>query len=121
MNRVLRALLSLVLIAAGIFGLFTGINGVKDALNIKDYKEADAEHGKAQINDELLPGIQQLRENFDVYMDGVKTFEDGKVQLAKINNIEIQLPTEPAFDTYSLKEASGNDIKQVEQGNGKNQ
>ena len=55
MNRVLRALLSLVLIAAGIFGLFTGINGVKDALNIKDYKEADAEHGKAQINDELLP------------------------------------------------------------------
>lgn len=47
--------------------------------------------------------------------------ESGKVQLAKINNIEIQLPTEPAFDTYSLKEASGNDIKQVEQGNGKNQ
>ena len=47
--------------------------------------------------------------------------ESGKVQLAKINNIEIQLPTEPAFDTYSLKEASGNDIKQVEQGNGQKQ
>ena len=47
--------------------------------------------------------------------------ESGKVQLAKINNIEIQLPSEPAFDTYSLKDASGSDIKQVEQGNGKNQ
>jgi len=40
----------------------------------------------------------------------------GTVQITKINHIEIQLPTEPAFDTYSLKEASGNDIKKVEQG-----
>lgn len=47
--------------------------------------------------------------------------ESGTIYLAKINNIEIQLPSEPAFDTYSLKDASGNDIKQVEQGNGKNQ
>ena len=42
----------------------------------------------------------------------------GQVQLAKINRVEIQLPSEPAFDTYSLKEASGEDIKQVEQGKG---
>lgn len=47
--------------------------------------------------------------------------ESGTIYLAKINNIEIQLPSEPAFDTYSLKDASGSDIKQVEQGNGKNQ
>lgn len=47
--------------------------------------------------------------------------ESGTIYLAKINNIEIQLPSEPAFDTYSLKEASGSDIKQVEQGSGKNQ
>ena len=47
--------------------------------------------------------------------------ESGTIYLAKINNIEIQLPSEPAFDTYSLKEASGSDIKQVEQGNGKTQ
>ena len=40
--------------------------------------------------------------------------ESGTIYLAKINNIEIQLPSEPAFDTYSLKDASGNDIKQVE-------
>lgn len=47
--------------------------------------------------------------------------ESGTIYLAKINNIEIQLPSEPAFDTYSLKDASGSDIKQVEQGNGKKQ
>jgi len=43
---------------------------------------------------------------------------DAQVQLARISKIEIQLPTEPAFDTYSLKEASGSDIKKVEQGEG---
>ena len=43
----------------------------------------------------------------------------GRIRLAKINKIEIQLPNEPAFDTYSLKEASGSDIKKVEQGTGK--
>ncbi|MCR5704671.1 MAG: acetolactate decarboxylase [Eubacterium sp.] len=40
----------------------------------------------------------------------------GKVQLDKINLIELQLPTEPMFDTYALKGASEDEIKQVEQG-----
>ena len=40
----------------------------------------------------------------------------GHISLTKINRIEIQLPNEPAFDTYSLKEASDSDIKKVEQG-----
>ena len=44
-----------------------------------------------------------------------------RIHLAKINHIEIQLPSEPAFDTYSLKEASGDDIKKVEQGKGKDE
>ncbi len=39
----------------------------------------------------------------------------GEVFLDKISRIEIQLPSEPAFDTYSLKEASQQDIKEVEQ------
>ncbi len=42
----------------------------------------------------------------------------GHIRLTRINQIEIQLPNEPAFDTYSLREASGNDIRTVEQGNG---
>lgn len=41
---------------------------------------------------------------------------EGKAVIDKIQQIEIQLPTDPAFDTYSLKEASNDDIKQVEQG-----
>ena len=40
----------------------------------------------------------------------------GMVIMDKINSIELKLPDEPVFDTYSLKEASGNEIKQVEQG-----
>lgn len=34
----------------------------------------------------------------------------------KLSKVEIQLPTEPAFDTYSLKESPNDDIKAVEQG-----
>ena len=82
MKKVLLAILSLCLIAASLFGLFTGVNGMKDVLNVKDYKTEDQETGLAAINDELLPGIQQLRDNYDTYMDGVVQFEDGKKQLA---------------------------------------
>ena len=82
MKKVLLAILSLCLIAASLFGLFTGVAGMKDVLNIKDYKTEDQDSGLAQINDELLPGIQQLRENLDTYLDGVAQFEDGKAQVA---------------------------------------
>ena len=40
----------------------------------------------------------------------------GTARMQKIQNIEIQLPEEPSFDTYSLTRASGSEIKQVEQG-----
>lgn len=40
----------------------------------------------------------------------------GSVMMDKISNIELQLPSEPVFDTYSLKEASEDEIKTVEQG-----
>ena len=43
----------------------------------------------------------------------------GTAQLMKIDRIEIQLPTDPAFDTYALKKADEREIKEVEQGNGK--
>ena len=41
---------------------------------------------------------------------------EGSAQLVRFSRIEIRLPGEPAFDTYSLKEASHSDIKEVEQG-----
>ena len=47
---------------------------------------------------------------FDISM------ERGTACFDKITNIEIKLPYEPAFDTYALKDASKDEIKQVEQG-----
>ena len=43
-------------------------------------------------------------------------FKNGKGEENKISSIEIRLPNEIEFDTYALKEASGSDIKKVEQG-----
>ncbi|MBQ9227641.1 MAG: acetolactate decarboxylase [Eubacterium sp.] len=48
---------------------------------------------------------------FDVSM------RSGECLLQKMDRIEIQLPREAAFDTYSLKEASQDEIEEVEQGN----
>lgn len=42
----------------------------------------------------------------------------GSGRISKINTIELKLPDEPIFDTYSLKQASNEDVKSVEQGNG---
>ncbi len=40
----------------------------------------------------------------------------GTAKLDKINSLEIRIPTDPAYDVYSLKQASQEEIKQVEQG-----
>lgn len=40
----------------------------------------------------------------------------GTVSMQKLTGVEIELPTEPAFDTYTLKQASNDEIKKVEQG-----
>ncbi len=45
------------------------------------------------------------------------SMEKGTAHFDKITNIEITLPSEPAFDTYALKGASKDEIKSVEQGN----
>ena len=42
--------------------------------------------------------------------------EKGTAKLDRISGIEIQLPDDPAYDVYSLKQASQEEIKQVEQG-----
>lgn len=44
--------------------------------------------------------------------------KEGQGIMDKINAIEIKLPDEPVFDTYSLKEASEDEVKAVEQGKG---
>ncbi len=45
------------------------------------------------------------------------SMSSGECLLQKMDRIEIQLPREAAFDTYTLKEASNDEIKEVEQGN----
>ena len=42
--------------------------------------------------------------------------KNGTAYFDRITNIEIILPSEPAFDTYALKGASKDEIKSVEQG-----
>ena len=42
--------------------------------------------------------------------------EEGTMKINKISQMQIQIPTSPAFDTYSLKDASQDEIKEVEQG-----
>lgn len=44
------------------------------------------------------------------------SLKEGTVLLDKITQIEIKLPKDAAFDTYSLKDASQSEIKEVEQG-----
>lgn len=46
------------------------------------------------------------------------SMDSGKCMIQKMDRIEIQLPNDAAFDTYSLKEASQDEIEEVEQGNG---
>lgn len=79
MKKVLLTIISICLIAASVFGLFAGVNGLQDVLSIKEYKEQDAEEGLEQINDVLLPGIAQLKENEDTYTNGVSTYEAGLI------------------------------------------
>lgn len=79
MKKVLLTIISICLIAASVFGLFAGVNGIQDVLNVMEYKQEEAEEGLEQINDQLLPGIAQLKENEGTYTDGVSTYEAGLI------------------------------------------
>lgn len=76
MKRVLLMICSILLVCACVFGLFACAAGLKDIMNIKDYKQADADmanEGIATARD----GISQLKENEQVYLDGVNTYNSG--------------------------------------------
>ena len=83
MKKILLTIISLCLIVASIFGLYSGVLGVKDVLgNIQKYKTAESNSGLRSIDEELLSGIDQLSENLGTYLDGVDQVNDGKAQLA---------------------------------------
>ena len=44
------------------------------------------------------------------------SMSSGECQIKRLDRIEIKLPSDPAFDVYALKEASKDEIKEVEQG-----
>lgn len=82
MKRVLLMVFSIILILACIFGLFACVAGVRDVLNISDYKSADAAYARENI-ETALAGIAQLKENEETYLTGVGTYTDGLSQYSK--------------------------------------
>ena len=81
MKRALLMVCSICLVLACLFGLFACVAGMKDALNIQEYKQEDADHARKGIA-AALDGIKQLQENEDVYLNGVGTYEAGLIELS---------------------------------------
>ncbi len=81
MKRALLMVCSICLVLACLFGLFACVAGMKDALNIQEYKQEDADHARKGIAT-ALDGIKQLQENEDVYLNGVGTYEAGLIELS---------------------------------------
>ena len=82
MKRVLLMVFSIILILACIFGLFACVAGVRDVLNINDYKSADAAFARENLKT-ARAGIAQLKENEETYLTGVGTYTDGLSQYTK--------------------------------------
>ncbi|MGN1018713.1 MAG: hypothetical protein ACI4PB_07875 [Oscillospiraceae bacterium] len=81
MKRALLMVCSICLVLACLFGLFACVAGMKDALNIQEYKQEDADHAREGIA-AARDGIKQLQENEDVYLNGVGTYEAGLIELS---------------------------------------
>ena len=82
MKRVLLMVFSIILILACIFGLFACVAGVRDVLNIQEYKTADAAFARENLKT-AEAGIAQLRENEQTYLTGVGAYTDGLSQYTK--------------------------------------
>ena len=82
MKRVLLMVFSIILILACIFGLFACVAGVRDVLNIQEYKTADAAFARENLKT-AQAGIAQLSENEQTYITGVGTYTDGLNQYTK--------------------------------------
>ena len=76
MKRVLLMICSVVLVLACIFGLFACVAGVRDIMNINEYKNADAQFARDNLK-VAMEGIEQLKANEETYITGVGTYTDG--------------------------------------------
>ena len=79
MRKTFLAICSVLLVIASLFSFYAAGMGVKDCLDIKAYKEADAE--EASVVDQLEEAIGMLKENEQAYLEGVKQYEEGVKQL----------------------------------------
>ena len=78
----MKKALSVLLIAAAIFGFYGGAINLNDVLASKDYWEEVGEKSTADMN-KLEDGLNQLKDNEQAYLDGLVALEDGKAQLAE--------------------------------------
>ena len=74
--------LSVLLIAAAIFGFYGGSVSLNDVLACKDYWEVEGEKSTADMN-KLEDGLNQLKDNEEAYLDGLDQVKDGEEELAK--------------------------------------
>ena len=73
--------LSVLLIAAALFGFYGGAINLNDVLACKEYWEIKGEESTADMN-KLEDGLNQLKENEQAYLDGVDALADGEQALA---------------------------------------
>ena len=69
--------LSVLLIAAALFGFYGGAVNLNDVLACKDYWEVKGEETTADLN-KLEDGLNQLKDNEEAYLDGLVAVEDGE-------------------------------------------
>ena len=74
--------LSILLIAAALFGFYGSAVNLNDVLACKDYWEKAGEESTANMN-KLEDGLNQLKENEQAYLDGKDQVADGEVALAE--------------------------------------
>ena len=74
--------LSVLLIAAALFGFYGGAVNLNDVLACKDYWEVKGEETTADLN-KLEDGLNQLKDNEEAYLDGLVAVEDGEEAMAK--------------------------------------
>ena len=74
--------LSILLVAAALFGFYGSAVNLNDVLACKDYWEKAGEESTANMN-KLEDGLNQLKENEQAYLDGKQQVADGEVALAE--------------------------------------
>lgn len=74
--------ISVLLVAAALFGFYGGAVNLNDILACKDYWEEAGEKSTADMN-KLEDGLNQLKDNEQAYLDGLDQVAEGEKELAQ--------------------------------------